>query len=44
MPTFTTQFIKHMVEESIPLHRFLGLELLEIRPDYAKVRVPFGRR
>ncbi len=41
MPTFTTEFIKHMVEESIPLHRFLGLELLEIRPDYAKVRVPF---
>ncbi len=33
--------IKRIVEEQIPIHKFLGLELLEIREGYAKVRVPF---
>lgn len=34
-------FIKNIVEEQIPIHKFLGLELIEIREGYAKVRVPF---
>lgn len=34
-------FIKNIVEEQIPIHKFLGLELVEIREGYAKVRVPF---
>ncbi|MGB0524141.1 MAG: hotdog fold thioesterase [Flammeovirgaceae bacterium] len=34
-------FVKEIIEKKIPLHKFLGLELLEIRKGYAKVRVPF---
>lgn len=34
-------FVKKMIEEMVPIHKFLGLELLEIKKDYAKVRVPF---
>lgn len=34
-------FIKNIVEEQIPIHKFLGLELVEIKEGYAKVRVPF---
>lgn len=34
-------FVKKMIEEVIPIHKFLGLELLHIEKDYVKVRVPF---
>lgn len=33
--------IKKAVKELVPMNKFLGLELLEIRTGYAKVRVPF---
>ena len=35
------KFIKRTIEELIPIHKFLGVELLEIREGYAKVKVPF---
>lgn len=34
-------FIKNIVEEQIPIHKFLNLKLVEIRTGYAKVSVPF---
>lgn len=34
-------FIKDIVEQQIPIHKLLGLELIEIKEGYAKVRVPF---
>ncbi len=34
-------FVKNMVEEKIPIHKFLGVKLVEIRRGYAKVSVPF---
>lgn len=37
----TDGFVKKMIESFIPIHKFLGLELLEIKQDYAKVKVPF---
>lgn len=37
----TDDFVKNMIENFIPIHKFLGLELLEIKKDFAKVRVPF---
>lgn len=36
-----TNFIKNIVEEQIPIHKFLNLKLVEIREGYAKVSVPF---
>lgn len=33
--------VKNIVEEQIPIHKLLGVELLEISEGYAKVRVPF---
>ena len=35
------KLFKMMMEQSIPLHKFLGIELLEMRKGYGKVRVPF---
>ncbi|MEE4259923.1 MAG: PaaI family thioesterase [Bacteroidales bacterium] len=35
------KLIKTTIEELIPIHKFLGVELLEIRKGYAKVKVPF---
>jgi uncharacterized protein (TIGR00369 family) len=35
------EFIKHAIEVGIPLHKFLGIELLEIKKGFVKVRVPF---
>jgi uncharacterized protein (TIGR00369 family) len=35
------KFIKRTIEELIPIHKFLGVELLELRQGYAKVKVPF---
>jgi uncharacterized protein (TIGR00369 family) len=32
---------KALVEQAIPIHKFLGLKLVEIRRGYAKVAVPF---
>lgn len=32
---------KVLVEQAIPIHKFLGLKLVEIRRGYAKVAVPF---
>lgn len=32
---------KYMMEQGIPLHQFLGIELLEMKKGYGKVRVPF---
>jgi uncharacterized protein (TIGR00369 family) len=34
-------FVKRMIEDFVPIHKFLGLQLLEIKKDYVKVRVPF---
>lgn len=34
-------FFKQLMEETIPLHKFLGIELLEMKKGYGKVRVPF---
>lgn len=34
-------FVKKMIEEVIPIYKFLGLELLQIEKDDVKVRVPF---
>ena len=34
-------FFKQLMEEAIPLHKFLGIELLEMKKGYGKVRVPF---
>ena len=33
--------IKKAIEELVPIHKFLGVELLEIRQGYVKVKVPF---
>jgi len=35
------KLIKRTIEELIPIHKFLGVELLEIRKGYTKVKVPF---
>jgi len=35
------KYLTQLFEEDIPLHRFLGLKLLEIKEGYGKVRVPF---
>ena len=34
-------FVERMIEEFVPIHKFLGLQLLEIKKDDVKVRVPF---
>lgn len=34
-------FVKKMIEELVPIHKFLGLKLLHIEKDYVKVKVPF---
>lgn len=34
-------FVKKMIEQVIPIHKFLGLELLHIEKDFVKVKVPF---
>lgn len=34
-------FVKDLIEKQIPIHRFLGVELVEIRRGYAKLKVPF---
>ena len=34
-------FMKKTIEELIPIHKFLGLELLELKKGYVRVRVPF---
>lgn len=34
-------FFKQLMEEEIPLHKFLGIELLEMKQGFGKVRVPF---
>ncbi len=35
------KYIKQTIEELIPIHKFLGVELIEIREGYVKVKVPF---
>ncbi len=35
------EFIKRTIEENIPIHKFLGLELLVLEKGFVKVRVPF---
>lgn len=35
------EIIKQIIEEGIPIHKFLGIELLEIKKGYVKVKVPF---
>lgn len=32
---------KQIVEEIVPFHKFLGVELLEVRDGYCKLRFPF---
>jgi uncharacterized protein (TIGR00369 family) len=34
-------FVKRMIEEFVSIHKFLRLQLLEIKKDDVKVRVPF---
>ncbi|WP_236611993.1 hotdog family protein [Psychroflexus gondwanensis] len=34
-------FVERMIEEFVLIHKFLGLQLLEIKKDDVKVRVPF---
>ncbi len=34
-------FIKHVVEEIIPLHKFLGIELLDVDEEKATLKVPY---
>jgi uncharacterized protein (TIGR00369 family) len=34
-------FVKKMIEEIVPIHKFLGLKLLHIEKDFVKVKVPF---
>lgn len=36
-------FIKKMAEEIIPLHKFLGLEIIELEEGYAKVKIPYRK-
>ena len=35
------ELIKKTFEQSIPMHKFLGLKILELEKNYAKVSVPF---
>ncbi|QAA80674.1 hotdog fold thioesterase [Aequorivita sp. H23M31] len=39
----TFDLIKHTFEESIPLHKFLGLEIMELDNSFVKIRVPFKK-
>lgn len=41
MATIDIERIRRLVEEEIPIHKLLGVELLEVSEGYAKVRVPF---
>lgn len=41
MKGFDPSFITQLVETAIPLHKFLGVELLELREGYAKIKIPF---
>jgi hypothetical protein len=34
-------FVKRMIEDFVPIHKFLGLQLLDIKKDDVKIRVPF---
>lgn len=38
-----TDFLKNIAENMIPLHKFLGLQVLEIKEGYAKVKVPYRK-
>jgi len=38
---FDKQSIKNAIEVHIPIHKFLGIKLLEIKKGYAKLKVPF---
>ena len=35
------EFLKHTIEESIPIHKFLGLKLLKLEKGFVRVSVPF---
>lgn len=37
----SSQVAKQIVEEFIPFHKFLGVELIEVRDGYCKLRFPF---
>lgn len=41
-PILDPEVMRSMVEEMIPIHKLLGLKLLEAKMDYIKVRVPFS--
>ena len=41
MITENIDFIKQVIEEGIPIHKFLGLKLLELEKGFVKVSVPF---
>ncbi|NQX80812.1 MAG: hotdog fold thioesterase [Flavobacteriaceae bacterium] len=36
-------FIKKIIEETIPIHKFLGLKLLHIEKGFVRVSVPFRK-
>ncbi|MCG2792001.1 MAG: hotdog fold thioesterase [Weeksellaceae bacterium] len=35
------EFIKQVIEQNIPIHKFLGLEMLVLEKGFVRVRVPF---
>ncbi len=37
------EFIKKMAEEIIPLHKFLGLEIIALEEGYVKVKIPYRK-
>lgn len=39
----TIDLIKYTFEESIPLHKFLGLKIVELEKDFVKIKVPFKK-
>lgn len=39
----TIELIKYTFEESIPLHKFLGLKIETLTNDFVKIRVPFKK-
>lgn len=41
MKAIDVERVRQLVEEQVPIHKLLGVQLLEISEGYAKVRVPF---
>ena len=39
--TFDPDRVRYFIEEQVPIHKLLNLQVLELSEGYAKVRVPF---